>query len=244
MALPLHMIQMAMDLPALLQGGRKAGIGLSSADLGYLVHCQLAALFGEFAPKPFSIREQQGRRVLLLGYAERSAEELRDLAQRVAEPAAYSAVAWESVASKPLPTDWTPGARYKFEVRASPVKRLGRANPFAKPGTEVDAFLVHCWREGIEEGASRAEVYVSWLRSEAERLGGASLLEVQLASFQLERLLRRTHGAERKSRTVTRPVVTFRGILEVQDPEKFHSMLARGIGRHRAFGLGMLLLRA
>jgi CRISPR system Cascade subunit CasE len=35
----------------------------------------------------------------------------------------------------------------------------------------------------------------------------------------------------------------FNGVLEVTEPGTFASSLARGIGRHRAFGFGMLLLR-
>jgi CRISPR system Cascade subunit CasE len=35
----------------------------------------------------------------------------------------------------------------------------------------------------------------------------------------------------------------FDGALEVTEPGTFASSLTRGIGRHRAFGFGMLLLR-
>lgn len=244
MARTLHMIQMELDLPTTMQRGRKLGLSLRTADVGYLVHCQLAALFGERAPKPFSIREQSGRRISLLGYSAHPASELRELAQSVADPAAYESVRWERLASKPLPERWEKGARFKFELRTSPIQRLARSNPKGRPGAEVDAFLAHCWREGIEDGANRSEVYAAWLRNEADRVGGASLLDVELVSFQLERLLRRTQGEARKGQSLTRPVVTFRGLLEVEDSDKFRAMLERGIGRHRAFGLGMLLLRA
>ena len=33
------------------------------------------------------------------------------------------------------------------------------------------------------------------------------------------------------------------GALTITDGEKFAQLLARGIGRHRAYGYGMLLLR-
>ena len=36
---------------------------------------------------------------------------------------------------------------------------------------------------------------------------------------------------------------TVEGTLTVGDPDAFSRLLARGIGRHRAFGFGMLLLR-
>ena len=35
----------------------------------------------------------------------------------------------------------------------------------------------------------------------------------------------------------------FEGTLEVRDAALFQGLLARGVGRHRAFGFGMLLLR-
>jgi len=34
------------------------------------------------------------------------------------------------------------------------------------------------------------------------------------------------------------------GTLSVRDPEAFAAALAAGVGRHKAFGFGMLLLRA
>lgn len=244
MARPLHMIRVELDLLTSLQRGRKLGLSLRSTDVGYLVHCQLTGLFGEHTPKPFSIRDQSGRRISLLGYSTRSADELRDLAQSVADPMSYGSVHWETLASKQLPLEWKEGSSFNFEVRTSPIQRLGRANRLGKPGAEVDAFLAHCWREGIDAGANRSEVYATWLRREIDRIGGASLLKVDLSSFQLERLLRRTQGKERKAHPILRPVVTFRGRLEVQDSDKFRTLLERGVGRHRAFGLGMLLLRA
>ncbi|MEE8524028.1 MAG: type I-E CRISPR-associated protein Cas6/Cse3/CasE [Thermoanaerobaculia bacterium] len=40
-----------------------------------------------------------------------------------------------------------------------------------------------------------------------------------------------------------RPDALLTGTLEVTDPDAFATLLARGVGRHRAFGFGMLLLR-
>ncbi len=42
---------------------------------------------------------------------------------------------------------------------------------------------------------------------------------------------------------MTMPEAEFEGTLEVLDGTAFHAVLARGIGRHRAFGYGMLLVR-
>lgn len=240
---PLYMMQMEIDLPHLLQQGRRMGLGPNLVDLGYLVHCYLGTLFGDRAPKPFSIRSTAGRRVRLLGYSTHHAGALQDFATSVAEPSTYQAMDWDQMASKALPERWENGASYNFEVCTSPIRRLGSTGRHGRPGAEVDAFLAHCWTQGIAEGADRSEVYRHWLHEEMERLGGASLAGVEVAGFTLERLLRRTQGTERKGRSLTRPIVTFRGRLVVQNPERFRGMLGRGIGRHRAFGLGMLLLR-
>ena len=39
------------------------------------------------------------------------------------------------------------------------------------------------------------------------------------------------------------PDAIMHGALIVSDPGAFHALLARGVGRHCAFGFGMLLLR-
>jgi len=50
-------------------------------------------------------------------------------------------------------------------------------------------------------------------------------------------------GGKVKQRGVERPDALFTGELTIRDAEAFARLLARGIGRHRAFGFGMLLLR-
>ena len=73
---------------------------------------------------------------------------------------------------------------------------------------------------------------------------GARLEEVRLVRFtQRERLFRQTQGAERKGARLERPDAVFRGTLVVEDAVGFRRLLERGVGRHRAFGFGMLLLR-
>ncbi|MBP2301928.1 type I-E CRISPR-associated protein Cas6/Cse3/CasE [Azospirillum picis] len=125
------------------------------------------------------------------------------------------------------------------------------ARPFAK-GDEVDAFLVAALRRSPDGGGkgtaaadgdgtalSREAVYAGWL---AERLAGAATLTaVRLASF-------RRHAASRKGNrrgavTLDGPDALLQGELEVADPAAFRLALEKGVGRHRAYGFGMLLLR-
>ena len=59
--------------------------------------------------------------------------------------------------------------------------------------------------------------------------------------FALPRVGRR--DASRRLRWVEGPDTVMSGELQTSDPDAFARLLARGIGRHRAFGFGMLLLR-
>lgn len=239
----LHMHRLSIEARILMEHGRRLRLPLRTVDNGYLVHCVLAGLFGELAPKPFSMQQERGRNVELLGYAAAPVDDLKEHAQRFADPLLYEAVDWSQAASKPMPSTWEKGQRLGFEVRACPVRRLGRGTKYGRPGAEVDAFLAQCWKEGIEEGADRGKVYLAWLSERIEAAGGATLGRTEVAGFERERLVRRRQGTERTAAIAERPDVTFRGELTVTEPEAFSRLLARGIGRHRAFGFGMLLLR-
>lgn len=238
----LRMLRMRFDAGRLFELGRRRRLPMRDADLGYLLHCQLKELFGADAPSPFFAQDDRGRRVTVLGYSRRSGEELREHAARFADPAVHAACDFEALSEKLMPAEWPAGLRVGFEVRACPIVRLSSGvGPYAK-GAEIDAFLVRCVREDGKP-VERAAVYRDWLAAEFERRGGARLVASEIRAFQRGSLLRRTHGEVRKSHTADRPDVRFAGVLEVIDGSAFSALLARGIGRHRAFGFGMLLLR-
>jgi CRISPR system Cascade subunit CasE len=67
--------------------------------------------------------------------------------------------------------------------------------------------------------------------------GTSTLNTAHLTEFRRE-LMRRYGGAR-----IERPNAVLEGHLMVRDPVAFRALLARGVGRHRAFGFGMLLLR-
>ena len=101
----------------------------------------------------------------------------------------------------------------------------------------------------------RGEVYAAWLRDQLDPPAGASmpwhgavdLLDVQLQQFRRLHVLRRTQrsdaGGERAAHAVEGPEAMLSGALRVRDSDAFSKLVARGVGRHRAFGFGMLLLR-
>jgi len=86
---------------------------------------------------------------------------------------------------------------------------------------------------------TRESVYLDWL---GERLARAAVLErdaCRLASFRRTRTIR---GAARRKPS-ERPDAVLHGVLRVVDAAAFGDLLQRGVGRHRAYGYGMLLLR-
>ena len=87
---------------------------------------------------------------------------------------------------------------------------------------------------------TREQVYAEWLSARFEQKGGATLEldSVKLVSFQRTRAHRKL-----RARHTEGPDAVMRGVLTVTDPEAFASTLAQGIGRHRSYGFGMLLLR-
>ena len=86
----------------------------------------------------------------------------------------------------------------------------------------------------------REQVYAEWLSAKMTRSGGASLdvEATKLVSFQRTQSVRKLHTRHSEG-----PDAVMRGTLTVADPAAFAALLARGIGRHRAYGYGMLLLR-
>lgn len=93
-----------------------------------------------------------------------------------------------------------------------------------------------------DEGLSRGKVYSDWLEGRL-RQSGAALEAVSLDAFKRVILMTRDRSNGGKlNRQTEGPEATMSGILRIIDPTVFAAALARGIGRHRAFGFGMLLL--
>lgn len=241
---PLQMIQLPIASGALLRFLAAQGLNNpSDEDLGYGVHAWLRATFGQTAPQPFRLfpRRHSPDSAKLLGYTSSGRESLLEHARTFAEPAARAVCDLErdlAVARLPSAEDWRPGRRLGFEILVSPVARR------SQDGRERDFFLHRAETVGPGGGLSREEVYVDWL---SERLEGAAHLDhANLAEFRLVRQFRRGQrdaGGSRKGARLLRPRALLRGQLTVTDGNGLSELLAHGLGRHRAFGYGMLLLR-
>ncbi len=248
---PLWMVRLQLDAARLAREGLAARLPPQQEDLGSLVHVALAGLFGEGTVQPFHVLNETARQVPILAYTRRAEAELREHAATFADPARYAACTWEELATKPIP-DIEAGRRLGFDLRACPVVRL--SGPLEVPGkdgepqrypagAEVDAWVHRRFMaRDAAPGIDRETAYTDWLR---ERMrGAAEITAVRVQGFRRLRLARRTHATPRRAKILERPDALLHGELEVHDGGAFRQLLAHGVGRHRAFGFGMLLLRA
>jgi CRISPR system Cascade subunit CasE len=261
---PLHLVRLPLSLPALARWAAARNYGWTTRrdqkgreqdadfDEGRALHHLLVESFGAGVLTPFRLMvAPRSTQAHVYAYSRSDQAALRDAAQSYALPEVAAVCDWTQLDAKPLPESWRTGRRIGFEIRIKPVSRIASSLPnasgaaFAK-GAELDAFLIEALRRfpqsaGEHEqqmtraGRSRQAVYVDWL---AERLKGAVTLEsdVRLAHFLRRRAARKNFAPEG-------PDATLQGNLVIVDPARFQELLAKGVGRHKAYGFGMLLLR-
>ena len=232
----LHLISLSLNLRSLRQwaGARKFG-----TDEGRALHHLLGETFGKGALQPFRLMVAPGAcSGTLYAYTLSDQESLQQTARETGLPDALEVCNPDRLRIKTMPETWREG-RLAFDLRARPVRRLLKpAGKFAK-GAEVDAFLLEVLRRfpdgpPAQGGIERETVYRHWL---AERLARAARLE-RVRSARLERSI-----VQRGSKSLEGPDVTFHGELVITDATAFAKTLAAGVGRHTAYGYGMLLLR-
>lgn len=249
---PLYLLHTQPDarLLAAWMARHNARHARQSADLGDALHGLLRAAFGEHAPQPFRyLDERQG----LLAYTPLDTQAMA-VQVALADPLAAQTLGLgacsthEGYRLRPFPAQWTQGQVLGFEVRVRPTVRGAQG--------EQDAFLHAVSLAGGKEGApvEREAVYAQWLREHLALRDGASpqpwqgaveLLDVQLSTFARSKIVRRTQATadqDRKGYAIEGPDATLKGRLRITDPTAFAHLLRRGVGRHRAFGFGMLLL--
>ena len=209
-------------------------------DPDHAMHCLLTECFGDLAPKPFRLIVPRGGSTgCLYGYGQADADALRESIAICAEPLQSRIIPANGIDSKAMPMEWQAGKRLGFEVRIRPIVRKARGSGHEE--AEVDAFQVKAETFPPKEMPyTREKIYAGWLSGQFERKGGATLDtgSVQLVSFQRTRAHRKL-----RSRHTEGPDAVMRGVLTVTESTKFARMLSGGIGRHRAYGYGMLLLR-
>lgn len=246
----LHLVRLSVDLDALAraadQRGWTAGRRLAF-DEGAALHHLLTETFGRGVLQPFRLSVAPRRaRGSLYAYTETEPASLSETAAMAAMPEVVAALSPTLFQAKAMPTGFSVGRCVGFDVRICPTTRLlkdipavdGSRDSIAK-GAEIDTFLAEALRHEDRDhmttiGRTREAVYCDWL---AERLAGIAKLEkARLASFR-----RRTSA--RGGKAFETPDAVLHGTLSIEDPDRFVERLTKGVGRHRAYGYGMLLLR-
>ena len=249
-----NLIYIPLDMRDLNQwAGRRGLLHRNAYDEGYVLHVLTAGMFGNSALRPFRLFSSERRsQATFYAYSALDADELCRTAEAVATPDCLDVIRLESIRSKAMPANFAKGQSFNFDVRVRPVRRLkssvrdNRHNVRLAKGAEIDAFRLQVIRhsrqdsvDGETDSASvewtREDVYRDWL---AQRFGAsATLRSCRLTAFRRHRAIR---GA---GRSIEGPDATMQGSLSVENPAGFADMLTRGIGRHKAYGYGMLLLR-
>lgn len=247
----LSMIRLEPDLMRVARWGASRNVVQPGTDDGYLWHAILKAAFGDLAPRPFRLVTPQGERAgaeHLLGYTTHEPDELRAHAEAFADPAVVQALKLDEMAAKAMPLLFPQDKRLGFEARLRPMVRQSRTEDRTRH-REIDVFVQVASRDPAAPRPDRLAVYAEWLAGLLQK-GGARLEAAHMVSQMRARILRRGRPDEDGARPLAAhgskgggPDIILAGDLVVQDPVAFADLLARGVGRHRAFGFGMLLLR-
>ena len=258
----LHLVRVPLALNALARWAGERGWvrgRTMTFDEGRALHHLLTETFGPGTLHPFRLlvppRSADGN---LYAYSANDHEQLRAALRKFALPDHLTVLRQERLASKVMPDSWGVGQRLGFDVRVRPVRRLyadlaTRRGRF-RAGAELDAFLLEALRRYPDDHAGmatndrrREAVYMDWL---AERLKTAARIDrsaTRLVQFQRTLVARPRHipdgGGQRTDSGIEGPDATFHGTLTVTQPNAFAEVLVRGVGRHCAYGYGMLLLR-
>lgn len=259
----LHLVRLPVSLPALARWAASRNYGWTSYrnhagrecdagfDEGRALHHLLAETFGPSELHPFRLMAASRAKLgHVYAYSRADGATLQEAARAYALPEIDTICNLSEIMTKVVPDNWASGRRLGFEIRVRPVSRLMKplsdfaGHTFAK-GAELDTFLIEALRRFpagpsaennmLNTGRPREVVYADWL---AARLHDIATLDpgVRLAHF----LRRRT---ARKGSSPEGPDAVLQGNLVIRDPIKFRDLLAQGIGRHKAYGYGMLLLR-
>jgi CRISPR system Cascade subunit CasE len=123
--------------------------------------------------------------------------------------------AYGKVSTRPVPDDFLSHQTYRFEVAINPTKRnktTGKLTPI----------------RGRDDIAA-------WFLDKAPATWGFSVVEQTLVVEKVNVL-----SFKKKNHTITQGQATLKGVLTVQNIQKFTKSFQQGIGRGRAFGCGLL----
>ena len=221
------------------------------------------------APRPFCVLDgDQERDPALLGYSYSDLPALRDAFAAQARPRHSGVIDIDGMQVRDLPARWQPGLCLGFNVLVMPVisveapernderdedwfderddYRHGYERPPRRYGDgrretrRETRFAVHVYRKQNPDITVK-QASVRWLTRRFELAGAAEILNATTLLYEVRtRILRGRNGSD--PRCYEAPIAWVRGDLRILDGDAFGPWLARGIGRNKAYGLGMLRL--
>jgi CRISPR system Cascade subunit CasE len=146
-----------------------------------------------------------------------------------------------NVETKPFEPTLTPGDRLVFSLRANAT--IGRPRGDARTGKRDDVVMAVLKAIPKDERAEARNESIrheglAWLRRQGVA-AGFDFDEGGVAVDGYEPLTIRGNGVS----ALRLSVIEFDGMLTVHQPDIFLAKVARGFGRGKAFGLGLMLLR-
>lgn len=147
------------------------------------------------------------------------------------------------IATKSFEPELAAGDRLSFSLRANPA--IAVRTP-GQRGKRADA-VMHAKRPAREraakglqnlDAAGEQSAALAWLYAREQRIG---------AVFDRERCSATGYGVVRAGKGPTGDIsfatVDYEGVLEVRDPAAFFRALSAGIGKAKAYGCGLMLIR-
>ena len=224
--LQLHLMQAHIHLPSLNAWMGERGL----EDTGHALHCLLTETLGAVAPSHFRLMTRRhSDDATLYGYCRHDSEEIRRQHQAFASPAQDQAIPATAIQTKVMPTEWPDATDIAFELRCRPLRQHHTK--------ELDAYS---WlkEKQPDSDVSRVDAYVDWLEEQFEKRGTAVMKRASIEQYQQSRTWTSPNHA-----TPFLPETVMRGVITITDGKNFTQTLATGLGRHRAYGFGMLLIK-
>lgn len=152
------------------------------------------------------------------------------------------------IETKPFEPLITKGSRYSFNIRANPVVTKKPYGNESKRRKRVDVFI-EALKEYSEKSGKETdektnseimtETGSSWLLGQSEKHG----FHINPGEMIIERYKWMEGSKDRDGNKIQFGVMDFSGFLTVTEPDVFRTTLERGIGRAKAFGCGLLLIK-
>ena len=214
---------------------RRSLVSLLSGDV-YANHQLLWRLFGDAEQRSFLFRQETELDQLSPDQVPRGLPLFYVLSKQI--PVAVPGLL--ELETKPFSPLLVAGDRLTFRLRANPtISRKTEAGRSARHDVLMDA-KTKCRHQGIvdprEVQGHMDEAAIKWLDNQSAKSGFILESLPQLTGY-------RQHAIQRKGTEIRFSSIDYEGILKVTTPELFKEVLCWGLGRSKAFGCGLLMVR-